>query len=124
MGDNMKVRFFRFVMCVVMGALTSTPVRSGGITLINKTCPASGNVAFTTTAPTYAKSFTVQALSGNAASVFVGSSTVTTATGLEIKAGGSIAYLPDGSFGLYNLAAFYIACTTSGSDKITVGYIQ
>lgn len=124
MGDDMKVRFFRIVMCVLMGALTSTPVKSGSLLILNKTCPASGNVAFTATAPTYASSFTVQALSGNAASVFVGPSTVTTSTGLEIKAGGSIAWLPNGSFGMYNLSAFYIACTTSGSDKITVGYIQ
>jgi len=66
-------------------------------------------VSATSTIPT--NGIVIQALSTNAASIFVGGSTVTTTTGFELTAGQSMSFTA-------NLNTLYIVSVTSTTDKI------
>lgn len=113
-------RITQIVLCL---ALLAVPLKSGSIGSARTACPTSGALAVSATSIPAAW-WIIQAPFANAGSIYVGQTAVSSTTGAEIKAGGSItAQARGGASASYNMNQVFFACGTN-TDAIVYVYAQ
>jgi len=98
-------------------AVILVPLRGANPNSGSKACPSSGNVALSTTSLKFATG-AVQGAQGASGRIYIGSSAVTTSSGIYVTAGTVFQFEPLGNSPSYDLANTYIACTNS-ADTLT-----
>jgi hypothetical protein len=86
------------------------------------TCPSSGNKALTNT-QTKVSVLTVQSAFGNAGTIYLGGSTVSSTSGLQLLVGDSYTFQTQGNSQPYDLSKTYFACSNS-ADTVVFTYTQ
>lgn len=103
-----------FLVLIAMGQIKSAGVLSG-----TRACPASGAITVTATS-TPVSWAVIQAPTGNAGTIYVGQSGVTSTTGVALSAFGSVTLQTKGnSSASYDLGKnVYFACSNSGDSVV------
>jgi hypothetical protein len=114
----------RLIQFGILGALLVMPLKSGSMTNGRTTCPTSGNIPVVLSAtPIPATWVVVQAPFTNGGTVYVGTSGVTSTTGIALAAGGSFFMPPRSNTASYTVNNIYFACSTN-TDAIVYTYAQ
>lgn len=118
-GVMRKIAYSVFALCL----LIATPIaHSSGFGSGSQTCPASGAKAVSSTSVAVS-TFTIQAPFGNAGTVYVGGSNVSSTVGNQLPASWSFAPPAHGQNTSFNLTGVFFACSNS-ADSIVYTYIQ
>jgi hypothetical protein len=107
------------LVAMVIGGVVEAGAPANGTV----SCPASGAKVVSTTGKKFAYGV-IQAPSGNAGNIFVGSSSVTTTPNAAgFAATGSITFPPQANAPAYDLGQIYFACSNS-ADSIVYTIVQ
>lgn len=112
----MKLIIRALVLLVVACVPT---LRSSNIINAKTSCPSSGALAIASTS-TRVQWAAIQAPFGNAGTVYIGQSNVSSTTGVALAPGGSLTLQSMGNSAPYDLSKTYFACSNSADAVVYV----
>lgn len=114
---------FRKLLTVALFLCLTVPLRSGGVISGRGSCPSSGaSTVITAGTSTPVAWAAIQAPFANAGNIYIGASGVTSTTGIQLQAGGSLTLQTKGNAnGSYDLGKnVYFACSNANDAVVYV----